>query len=182
MEPSPQRFSPRRATENDTPFLERLIAQSARGLGTPDYTHAQIEAALGSVWGVDTELIYDGTYFVVEVSGEIVAGGGWSRRQTLFGGDAQPGRRSGLLDPACDAARIRAFFVHPDWARQGIGRLLLQTCEDAARAHGFQASRLVATLPGQKLYLAAGYASADPMEYPLPGGLSIMFISMHKTL
>lgn len=175
-------FSLRRATESDTPLLERIIAQSARGLGPPDYTHAQIEAALGSAWGVDTELIRDGTYFVVETSGESVACGGWSRRRTLFGGDGQPGRRSDLLDPARDAARIRAFFVRPGWARQGIGRLLLQTCEDAARAHGFHAAQLVATLPGQKLYLSAGYTGADPVEYPLPGGLSITFIPMHKTL
>src|SRR5262249_48335788 len=151
----------RRATFADTPALERLIAESARGLASDDYSAAQIEAALGTAWGVDSELIADGTYFVVEAGGEkaeIVGCGGWSKRATLFGGDGQAGRRSDLLDPARDAARIRAFFVHPRWARRGIGRALIERCESEARAHGFRSFELMATLPGERLYRALGYS------------------------
>jgi GNAT superfamily N-acetyltransferase len=163
-------FSLRKATLDDTPALERLIAESARGLSQPDYTDVQIEASLGTAWGLDTELIRDGTYFVVEADGQIVACGGWSRRKTLFGGDAQAGRQSESLDPARDAARIRAFFVRPNWARQGIGRALLQRCAGEARAAGFRSAELVATLPGQRLYHACGYLGDEPVEYPLAGG------------
>ena len=119
---------------SDRPELERLIADSARGLSRADYTEAQIEAALGTAFGVDSELIRDGTYFVAEAGLEIVGCGGWSRRKTLFGGDRQTGRTSEPLDPAHDAARIRAFFVRPDWARRGIGRALLARCEEEAVA------------------------------------------------
>src|SRR5687767_8973427 len=112
-------FSVRKATLEDRPALEKLIAESARGLSRGDYTESQIEAALGGAFGVDSELIRDGTYFVAEADGRLVGCGGWSKRKTLFGSDAQPGRRSELLDPARDSARIRAFFVHPDWARRG---------------------------------------------------------------
>src|SRR5580693_1281571 len=106
----------RLASPGDVPALERLIAESARKLGCGDYTPTQIEASLGTAWGVDTELIQDGTYFLVETGGQIVACGGWSYRATLFGGDGQAGRESRNLDPLQDPARIRAFFVHPDWA------------------------------------------------------------------
>src|SRR5688572_12943456 len=117
-------FSFRKATLADVPAIERIIAESARVLTRADYSDAQIEAALGTAFGVDTELIRDGTYFVVEAEGEgIVACGGWSRRKTLFGGDGQQGRESEVLDPERESARIRAFFVRPDWARRGIGRL-----------------------------------------------------------
>src|SRR5687768_16992852 len=110
-------FSLRPARLEDVPALARLIAGSARGLGRADYTEAQVEAALDGTWGVDTELIRDGTYFAADAAGDMVGCGGWSRRQTLFGGDTHAGRSSALLDPAKDAARIRAFFVRPDWAR-----------------------------------------------------------------
>src|SRR5215475_9275660 len=119
----------RHATRDDVPALRSLIAESARALTRNDYTPTQIEAALGSAWGVDSELIGDRTYFVAEVDAEIVACGGWSKRKTLFGGDQQPGRQSQVLVPRRDAARIRAFFVRPDWARRGIGRAVLQRCE-----------------------------------------------------
>jgi GNAT superfamily N-acetyltransferase len=134
---------------------------------------------LGTAWGVDSELIRDGTYFVVE-AGEIVACGGWSRRETRFGGDRQPGRESALLDPARDAARIRAFFVRPEWARRGIGRALLERCEAEARAEGFHTLELVATLPGQRLYEACGYVAGEPMDHPLENGTSIRFVPMRK--
>jgi GNAT superfamily N-acetyltransferase len=125
-------------------------------------------------------LIRDGTYFVVEVEGKIVACGGWSRRKTRFGADAQAGRESDVLDPARDAARVRAFFVHPNWARRGIGRVLLERCEAEARAHGFRAAELVATLPGHRLYSRYGYRGDERIAYPLRGGVTIEFIPMKK--
>lgn len=175
-------FSLRKATLDDRPVLEQLIADSARGLSRPDYTDAQVETALGAAFGVDSELIRDGTYFVAEAEGAIVGCGGWSRRQTLFGGDAQPGRRSELLDPSRDAARIRAFFVHPGWARRGIGRAILERCEAEARAHGFRAVELLATLPGHPFYRALGYVGDERIAHELSGGVTIDFIPMRKAL
>jgi N-acetylglutamate synthase-like GNAT family acetyltransferase len=175
-------FSLRKATLDDRPALEELIADSARGLSRPDYTDAQVEAALGGAFGVDSELIRDETYFVAEVDGRIVGCGGWSRHATLFGSDAQPGRRSELLDPARDSARIRAFFVHPDWARRGIGRAILESCEAEARANGFRSTELLATLPGERFYRALGYTGDERAEYPLPDGVTIDFIPMRKSL
>ena len=175
-------FSLRRAILAETPELERLIAESARGLSRSDYSDAQIEAALGTAFGVDSELIRDGTYFVAEAGAELVACGGWSRRMTLFGGDRQAGRASQLLDPARDAARIRAFFVRPDWARRGIGRALLMRCEAEAAAEGFRAAELMATLPGRRLYAALGYVAGTPIEHTLPGGVPISFVPMRKEL
>ena len=175
-------FSLRRAILAETPQLERLIAESARGLSRSDYSDAQIEAALGTAFGVDSELIRDGTYFVAEAGAELVACGGWSRRMTLFGGDRQAGRASQLLDPARDAARIRAFFVRPDWARRGIGRALLIRCEAEAPAEGFRVAELMATLPGRRLYAALGYVAGTPIEHTLPGGVPISFVPMRKEL
>jgi GNAT superfamily N-acetyltransferase len=175
-------LSIRPATPDDVPTLESVIAESSRGLSRADYTPEQIEAALGTAWGVDTELIADGTYFVVEGEGQIVACGGWSRRKTLFGSDARPGRRSELLDPAHDAARIRAFFVRPEWARQGIGRMLLQRCEADAVTAGFRRIELMATLPGMRLYAASGYQAGEPIQYLLPTGITIEFVPMRKDL
>lgn len=175
-------FSLRKATLADKPILERVIAESARGLSRQDYTDAQIEAALGAAWGVDTELIRDGTYFAAEANGEIVACGGWSYRKTLFGGDGQAGRESEMLDPTSESARIRAFFVRPDWARLGIGAALLERCEAEARDHGFRSAELVATLPGQRLYRRFGYVGEERREYPLRDGISISFVPMQKDL
>jgi GNAT superfamily N-acetyltransferase len=173
-------FLLRTATPEDVPALERLIALSARGLSKLDYTSAQIEAAIGTAWGVDSQLIADGTYFVVEAGDRVVGCGGWSKRATLFGGDAQADRRSELLDPSRDAARIRAFFVHPDWARRGIGRALIERCEDEARAAGFRTFELMATLPGRRLYAALGYVGERRVAHDLPGGLTIDFVPMRK--
>ena len=172
----------RRATLDDKPVLETLIAESSRGLSRQDYTSEQIEAALGTAWGIDTELIADGTYFAVEAEGHVVACGGWSRRKTLFGSDARAGRESELLDPAREAARVRAFFVHPEWARKGIGRALLDRCEAEAKEAGFRSMELMATLPGRRLYEACGYRAGEPMEYPLASGLTIRFVPMRKDL
>jgi GNAT superfamily N-acetyltransferase len=174
-------FSLRQARPSDVPILERLIAESVRGLSRDDYADVQIEAALGTAWGVDSELIRDGTYFAIEAAGDVVACGGWSRRRTLFGGDRQAGRHSGLLEPFRDAARIRAFFVRPDWARHGIGRILLERCEAEALAHGFRSAELLATLPGRRFYAAFGYLGDERVAYPLPGGISIDFVPMKKT-
>jgi len=170
----------RKATLDDVFAIHALIAESARVLSRADYSDAQIEAALQSAWGVDTQLIRDSTYFVAECGGKLIACGGWSWRRTLFGGDAQAGRESEALDPSCDAARIRAFFVHPAWARRGLGRALLAHCEENARAHGFRSAELVATLPGERLYRGCGYGSQGAREYSLPGNQTIRFVPMRK--
>jgi N-acetylglutamate synthase-like GNAT family acetyltransferase len=175
-------FSLRKATLDDRPALEELIAKSARGLSRPHYTNAQVDAAIGSAFGVDSELIGDGTYFVAEADGRIVGCGGWSRRATLFGSDAQPGRRSDLLDPTRDSARIRAFFVHPDWARRGIGRAILERCEAEAKANGFRMAELLATLPGHQFYRTLGYSGDERIEYALRDETKIAFIPMKKSL
>ncbi len=175
-------FILRKAKLGDIPVLEKLIIESARGLSSQDYTSEQIEAALNGAWGVDTELINDSTYFVAEVNGDIVACGGWSRRKTLFGGDKQTGRQSEFLDPAKDSARIRAFFVRPDWARKGIGRTILQKCEEEARTFGFRRAELVATLAGHRLYRAFGYSGETRIEYQLGNNIRIEFIPMKKDL
>jgi len=170
----------RKATLADVPAIRTLIATSARILGAGDYTGEQIEAALLGVWGVDTEIIRDETYFVGELDNELVICGGWSRRATLFGGDAYDQRESRLLDSRTEAARIRSFFVHPNWARRGLGSRLLALCERDARAAGFVVAELVATLPGERLYARHGYVATGRRCDALPGGLSIESIPMRK--
>ena len=172
----------RQATLDDVPALESLIARSARGLSTADYRPAQVEGALRGAFGVDTQLVNDRTYFVAEENGAIVGCGGWSFRSTLFGSDARGGRDSSLLDPKSQAAKIRAFFVDPSWARRGIGTLLLERCEDEARARGFSEVELMATLPGVKLYAVRGYVGAEMVRYEVGEGESIEFIPMRKSL
>jgi GNAT superfamily N-acetyltransferase len=175
-------LSIREATLDDVPTLHEVIAESVRGLRGDDYTEEQIEAALDTALGVDTELIRDRTYFVVESDDVVIACGGWSRRQTLFGADARADRVSALLDPGVDAARIRAFFVRPAWARRGIGRSLLDRCEQEARAAGFGSVELMATLPGRRLYAAFGYLGDERVQYDLGNGIHIDFVPMTKTL
>jgi len=163
----------RPAALSDEARLRDLIARSIRALGAVDYTPEQIEGALRGAFGVDTALIRDGTYFVAEADGEeLVACGGWSRRRTLFGSDARCGRDESLLDPRVDAARIRAFFVDPQHARRGLGRSILERSESDARAQGFIAFELMATLPGVRLYEKFGYRAGEAVNHPLPGGLS----------
>jgi GNAT superfamily N-acetyltransferase len=173
-------FTIRRAEMRDIPVLERLIADSSRRLSAADYTTEQIDAALGTAWGVDTQLIADRTYFVVEDGDDVIACGGWSRRKTLFGSDARAAREPELLDPTHDAARIRAFFVRPDRVRQGIGRALLDRCEAEARGCGFHSLELMATLPGRRLYEACGYRAGEPIQHQLRAGLTIEFVPMRK--
>jgi GNAT superfamily N-acetyltransferase len=180
-------FTIRVATPADVPLLHALIEASVRGLQANDYTPAQIEGALGTVLGLDTQLIRDETYFVVEAvnaSGEKVmaACGGWSKRKTLFGGDHATIREPELLDPRSDAAKIRAFFVHPDWARRGIGTLLLETCENAAKAAGFSRFEMGSTLTGVPLYKLRGYHVIKPIEVPLPNGESLPVVRMAKSV
>jgi len=172
----------RLARAKDVPALETLIPISVRALQAPYYSPAQMNAALGPVFGVDNQLIADGTYFVVENAGRIVAGGGWSKRKAIFGGDRSRIGEDELIDPAREAARIRAFFVHPDFARRGIGRALLMACEQAILAHGFNRAELVATLAGEPLYAAFSYQEVERYEVPLPDGLTLPVVRMGKNL
>jgi len=175
-------WSLRIAREDDVPALEALIPLSMRGLQASHYSFAQMEAALGPVFGVDRQLIRDGTYFVVEQEGRIVGCGGWSRWKAVFGGDRDRAGEDAPLDPALDPARIRAFFVHPQWARRGIGRCILDACENAIRAAGFQSAIMVATLAGEPLYAASGYAVLERYEVPLDNGLTLPVVRMSRNL
>jgi len=177
----------RPATLADLPALRALIEASVRRLQAHDYTPGQIEGALTTVFGVDTQLIADGTYLVVErgaaESSEaaiILACGGWSKRKTLYGADQWTDRHDDLLDPTHDAAKIRAFFIHPDWARRGIGTFLLDACENAARAAGFSRFEMGATLTGAKLFEARGYRPLERLELRLRNGESLPIIHMEK--
>lgn len=175
-------YSIRQAILGDMSSLETLIALSVRGLSAKDYSSEQIEAALHGAFGVDSDLIRDGTYFVAEAKGELIGCGGWSKRKTLFGGDKYASRDSGELDPQFDPAKIRAFFIHPTRARQGIGRAILIKCEANAREHGFRSLELMATLPGLKFYATLGFEGAKPINYELAPGLTIRFVPMRKVL
>lgn len=170
----------RRALLSDVDALGAVIAASARGLSGGDYTPAQVEGALRGAFGVDTQLIRDGSYFVIECGARIAGCGGWSRRRTLFGSDARPDRDATELDPDKDAAKIRAFFIHPDFARRGLGTLLLERCEREAVMHGFRRFEMMATLPGIRLYAARGYVGGARVEWPLGEGLTIPFVPMVK--
>jgi GNAT superfamily N-acetyltransferase len=188
----------RQAVSTDTPVLRTLIDASVRGLQTQDYTPSQIESALATVYGVDTQLIADGTYFVAGVESSVVAGdspaqpvgtaplivgcGGWSKRKTLYGGDQWTGREAALLDPQHDAAKIRAFFIHPSWVRRGIGTMILEACENAAVAAGFTRFEMGATLTGVLLYQARGYVALENLEVPLANGESLPIVRMEKRL
>jgi GNAT superfamily N-acetyltransferase len=182
-------FTIRAALPSDVPVLRRLIDASVRRLQSQDYTPQQIDSALRTVFGVDSQLIGDGTYLLVETVPEaadvgqkpvIVACGGWSKRKTLFGGDRWHDRQDDLLDPTRDAAKIRAFFIHPDWARQGIGTLLLDACESAARAAGFTRFEMGATLTGVKLFQQRGYVALARLEVPLEGDITLPVVHMVK--
>lgn len=178
--PPAMNYQLRTATMADCGAIESLVAISARTLGRNDYSAEQIEGALAGAFGLDTQLIEDGSYFIVEARDELVGCGGWSRRATLFGSDHHRLRDATTLDPATDAARIRAFFVHPKHARCGIGRMLLEHCEREARRMGFVHFELMATLPGKRLYQAYGYQPDETVHYPLGDGLTIPFVAMSK--
>jgi GNAT superfamily N-acetyltransferase len=185
----------RLAVPEDVPVLRQLIEASVRGLQKQDYTPAQIEGALKTVFGVDSQLIADGTYIVAEAdsitiehagtnntqSGLMIVGcGGWSKRKTLYGSDHWTGREDALLDPLRDAAKIRAFFIHPEWARRGVGSLILKACEEAARGSGFTRYEMGATLTGAKLFAVKGYVAVKPISISLVNGESLPVIHMEK--
>jgi GNAT superfamily N-acetyltransferase len=182
MQPAAPPWVPRLAAAGDIGAIEELIPVSVRALHAPHHTAAQIEAALGPVFGVDRQLIRDGTYFVVEAEGRVVGCGGWSRRAALCGSDQGRGPDEPLLDPRADPARIRAFFVHPGWARRGIARSLLVACEGAIAGAGFRAVVIAATLAGEPLYAAFGYGVEERYEVGLDGGLRLPVVRMAKTL
>ena len=185
-------FHLRVATPADVPVLRKLIAASVRGLQAQDYSREQLEAALETVYGVDSQLIEDGTYFAVEALSAkqspasadalIVGCGGWSKRRTLFGGDVWSGREDTLLDPHREAAKIRAFFVHPEWARHGIGSIILDACESAAKASGFGQLEMGATLTGVPFYRARNYVELENIQVPLRDGLSLPIVRMAKSI
>jgi GNAT superfamily N-acetyltransferase len=177
------KMSPLRlACEADVPALEALIPLSVRALQAPYYSSAQMNAALGTVFGVDRQLIRDGTYFLAERDGAIIGCGGWSRRRSLFGGDKGRQQEDDLLDPLRDAARVRAFFVHPAWARRGIGRSIMIACELAIIEAGFRRVEIVATLAGEPLYALFGYAVMERYEVAMAGGLGLPVVRMTKSL
>jgi len=174
----------RLAQNSDIPHIAELIPLSARKLQATYYSSAQIEGALGTVFAVDSQLIIDGTYFVAEACGQIVGCGGWSQRNALFGGDRSlADSQDILLDPTQEeSARIRAFFVHPDWSRRGIGTRIMQTCENAIIESGFKAIELVATLAGEPLYAAFDYHAIARFDIPLSNGMQLPVVRMTKNL
>jgi GNAT superfamily N-acetyltransferase len=175
-------FVIRPALVADIPALHGLIEASVRGLQRADYTAEQREGALGHTFGVDTQLIEDETYFIAEAAGELAGCGGWSRRKTLFGSDHGPDREAGFLNPATDAAKIRAIFVHPSWARRGLGSLILLHSEEAAWAAGFRKAEMGSTLTGLPLYTLKGYRECGRVDVPLPNGATLPVVRMEKTL
>jgi len=170
----------RRAGLGDRDALRALIALSAVELSREYYKRPQVDAALEVAFGVDTSLIEDGTYFVAESSSKLIGCGGWSRRKTMFGGDKFNVRNAAFLDPKSEAARIRAFFVHPAWARKGVGRAILKRCEAEAVRAGFASFELMATLPGVPFYQACGYHGDAPAHFDLAEGIGIEFLPMTK--
>ena len=172
----------RQAQIEDVPALENLIRDSVSVLSLPYYTAKQISSALAHVFGPDTQLILDGTYFVAEADNQIAGSGGWSKRRTLFGGDQAKPIADPLLDPMQDAARIRAFYVHPSWSRKGIATQILIACEEAAHLAGFRRIELAATLPGEPLYLARGYRKCEPLQIETPDGESLAAFRMEKDI
>ncbi len=170
------------AASGDEPALRTLIPRSAHALSAGYYSDAERDAAITYVFGVDTTLIRDGTYLVADSADGIRGCGGWSKRRTLFGGDQHKATEDLLLDPVTDAARIRAFFVAPEFARQGIGGMLMHACASAAFDAGFRQLELMATLPGVPLYQAYGFSALESVVEVAPNGVRIPFVRMHRRL
>ena len=173
---------PRLAAPNDVQDIRALIARSVRALSVGFYTPAEYEAALVHVFGVDTQLIADATYYVIDSPDGLAAAGGWSKRRTLYGGDQMKETEDPLLDPAVDAARIRAFFVDPAWARRGLGTTLYRACAEAARAAGFRTLELMATAPGEPLYERLGFVVQERTALSLPGDVSLKLARMSRDI
>lgn len=174
-------FTHRLATPDDAPVLRALMHASTSELLKPVLSPEQVQASF-SVMGLDSQLIADGTYFVIEEDGRIAGCGGWSRRATLFGGDHSAKREARLLDPASEPARVRAMFTHPDFTRRGIGRMILDLAERAAAQDGFARVELAATMAGLPLYRACGYAEIEPFETDTPSGVKVPMVRMGKRL
>ena len=172
----------RLATMEDRAAISELIAQSARQLSREQYSDTQIETAIATVFGVDSDLIEDGTYFVAESEGVMVGCGGWSRRKTLFGGDQYSSRDASYLDPGSEPAKIRAFFIHPQHARKGIARAILARCETEARAQGFRALELMSTLPGIAFYESCGFSRMGNYDLELTADVKLELVPMRKEL
>ena len=172
----------RLATLDDIPLVQALIARSVRELSSGFYTTAQIEGALVSVFGVDTQLIIDGTYYVVESPAGVAAAGGWSFRRTLYGGDQMKGGIDPRLDASTEAARIRAFFVHPEWTRRGLARAIYAECRRAALVAGFRTFELMATLPGEPLYSALGFSALERTSASLGAGVELPLVRMTRRI
>nr|MDT0660029.1 GNAT family N-acetyltransferase [Micromonospora sp. DSM 115978] len=173
-------FAHRLAILADRSALEELAGAAIDELQRGYLQPAQI-AASRAIMGVDTQLIKDGTYFVVDYEGRLAGCGGWSRRATLYGGDEAAGRNSSLLDPALDAARIRAMYTHPRFARRGVGRMVLSLCEAAAAAEGFQRLELMATMAGQPLYTNYGFTPIERVDHE-SGGTTVPLVRMAKPI
>src|SRR5688572_11352548 len=174
-------LSHRLAELSDLPELRTLMAASIREL-TRTYLDAPRVEASFEIMGVDTQLIEDGTYFVVECECRIAGCGGWSRRRTLFGGDHSAGRDARLLDPATEPARVRAMYTHPDFVRRGVGRLVLSLCEAAAEREGFRSLELMATVAGEPLYRACGFTIIERITLPTSKGLTVPGARMAKRI
>ncbi len=180
-----QTWTVRKATLEDIDTLQNLIVRSARGLNTQDYTPKQVESVLKHAYGVDPQLVQDGTYFVVLRGSTPVACGGWSKRKTVYEYDVDHYKSAStdtLLDPVTDAAHIRAFFVDPAWARKGLGSQLMQYCIKAAQRAGFKELELLATLTGQPLYIHAGFKSVEEVSVQMPDGISLNAVRMTKDI
>jgi GNAT superfamily N-acetyltransferase len=174
-------FTHRLAGQADLPQLSSLMERAIRELLRPVLSPAQVEASF-SIMGLDTQLIEDGTYFVVEDESRIAGCGGWSRRATLFGGDHSAGRDARLVDPASEPARVRAMYTSPDFTRLGVGRLVLSLCEEAAAREGFREVELAATMGGLPLYRACGYREIETMDVPTPSGVTVPIVRMGKRI
>lgn len=172
----------RNATFDDIDTIKDLIEKSVHGLQAGQYSKSQRDAALGTVFGIDTNLFKDQTYFIIEVGGKLAGCGGWSYRKAMFGADSLTSAEPEKLDPIMDAARIRAFFIHPDFARRGLGALILEHCENEARKAGFKKCALGATLTGVPFYEKFGYIEIEKIEAPLPNGETLGVVQMGKEI
>jgi GNAT superfamily N-acetyltransferase len=178
--PASSDLQPRLADRDDLAAVAALM-NAAIGELLKDFLDEQQVEASRAIMGLDTQLIDDGTYFVVEADGRIAGCGGWSRRATVYGGDHSPGRDAALLDPKKEAARVRAMYTHPDFTRRGVGRLILELCEEAAAADGFRRAELVATLAGEPLYRACGYEVVERFADET-GGAPVPLLRMSKRM